>query len=415
MKLLINILIIVSLIIAPELSQATGQSSARSVAMGGAFTALATGIDAYRYNPANLGLDSYRQNSLEIIGLGANINNNSFSLSDYNNYTGALLTSEDKEDILGKIPAEGLSLSADMEASAMGLSMGSMVFSVSGVGVADVALSKDIIDLVLNGNSFSDTISLTGSYSDAIGYISAGVSYGVPIYTIGTKQLAVGATFNYIRGLATEQITELDGFLATFETGYEGTGRMVARTATGGNGYSLDIGAALRFNDDYTVGVRIKNFLSSISWNSNTEEHGYYFSFDTMTIDNMNQDYIVSDDYSIEIPSFNTTLPSVMTVGLANTSGKLLWTVDWEQGFRRAAGATKKPRLSAGLEWTGLVSMLALRSGVSIGGNRPNAFSFGTGMQFSKLFLDMAVVTGGTFSPYSSKGVNFAISTGLNF
>ena len=60
--------------------------SARSAAMGGAFTALAKGVEASRYNPANLGLTDYRQNGLELISIGASINNNSFSLADYNNY-----------------------------------------------------------------------------------------------------------------------------------------------------------------------------------------------------------------------------------------------------------------------------------------------------------------------------------------
>ena len=52
-------------------SQAAGRSSARSVGMGGAYIGLAKGVDAARYNPANLGLTGYRDTRLEIVGIGA--------------------------------------------------------------------------------------------------------------------------------------------------------------------------------------------------------------------------------------------------------------------------------------------------------------------------------------------------------
>ncbi|HWR83753.1 MAG TPA: DUF5723 family protein [Candidatus Deferrimicrobium sp.] len=395
-----------------SLSIASGQTSARGVAMGEAYIGLASGVDAARYNPANLGLSGYRQTGIEIVGAGANISNNSFTLSDYNRYSGAFLTDADKNDILRDVPDEGLSLIADVEASALSLSVGSFVFSTSGVGMADASLSKDIIDLILNGNTLADTVTLTGSYIDAVAYVSAGLSYGTSIYRAGARQLAVGATVKYLRGLAVEQIVEQAGMVAMFETGFEGEGRLIARTATGGSGYACDVGAALRLNDDYTAGIRVENLLSSLSWSRNTEEHGYIFSFDTMTLENMTEDYIVSDDYSKAISGFRTHLPPVMNVGFANTTGKLVWAVDWEQGFRRAAGSSSKPRVSLGLEYR-LLSYLPLRTGFSTGGNRSTALSFGSGVSLAVLYFDVAVVTGTSISPYSSKGLNLALSTGI--
>ncbi len=390
------------------------QSSARSVAMGEAYTALANGVDAARYNPANLGLDGYRRTELEVFGLGADINNNSFSLSDYNRYTGAYLTDADKADILAKVPEQGLLLSADVQASAVSLSSGSFALTTSAVGLANVNLNRDLLELVLNGNTFGDTISVTGSYSDAVAYVSTGVSYGMALYTAGTRQLSVGATAKYIRGLAVEKIVELDGLAATFETGFEGEGRMIAQTATGGSGYALDLGAALKLSDSYTAGIRVKNFLSSLKWDKQTEEHSYIFSFDTVTIANADGDFVVSESDTKPIASFSTDLPSLMTVGFAKTSGSLLWAVDWEQGFRTAAGASTKPRLSLGLEWSGL-PFLPVRAGYSTGAERPAAFSFGSGVAFGPFYLDGAVVTGKSLSPYSTKGINLAVSSGLYF
>jgi len=394
---------------------ASGQSSARSVAMGGAFTALATGVEAFRYNPANLGLQGYQKSGMEIVGVGADISNNSFSLEDYNKYSGAIITYEDKEYILGKVPDEGLSVSADVEASAIAFSTGSFAFFTTGIGQAEINLNKDLINLVMNGNTYGDTIEVTGSFSDAIGFVAGGVSFGLPLYTFGSKQLAVGITAKYVRGMGIEQMTELEGLAATYETGFAGEGHMTARTATNGTGYSVDFGAAFQLNDSYTVGARVSNFLSSITWSKDTEEHGYIFSFDTMTAENMSDDYILSEDYNVDIPSFSTSLPAVMNVGIANISGNLLWAVDWEQGFRRAAGSSKKPRISLGLEYTGLISTLPLRTGFATGGNKSTALSFGTGIHVNPIYIDVAAVSGASISPYSSKGLNIALTAGILF
>ena len=392
----------------------SNHSTARSVAMGGAYTALARGTDAGKFNPANLGLTDYRQNGIELVGIGVNVSNNAFDLSDYNKYTGALLTDSDKQDILDKIPTDGLKLDVDAQAEALSIATGPYALNISGVGVADINLSKDLFDLAFNGNTFADTIDVTGSYSDVYAYASAGLSYGMAIYGSGTRQLAVGGTFRYIRGIAVEQVVELQGMAATYATGFAGDGRMIVQTATGGRGYALDVGAALQLNSTYTLGARIENLLGSITWDNEPEEHGYIFSFDTMTVDNMDEDYVVSDDYTKSIGSFTTRLPASLTVGFAKTSGNLLWAVDWRQGLHRKPGQSTTPQISLGLEYYP-ISFLPLRGGFTAGGNENTSFSFGSGFDFGLYYLDYAIVTGSSFSGYSSRGLNVAISTGFHF
>jgi len=388
--------------------------SARSSAMGGAYTALANGVDAAKYNPANLGLDGYRQNGLELASFGASVTNNSFTLSDYNKYTGATLSTSDKQDIMDKIPTEGLSVNADVEVSALSLALGSLVFSFNGVGSADINLNRDIIDLILNGNTFADTIDLSGSYSDGLSYAAANLSYGTPIYSSGTRQLAVGATFSYIQGIGVEELVEMEGLAATYIDGYQGQGSAVIRTASGGSGYGLDLGAALKLNDTYTAGLRFENLLGSINWNKQTEEHGYTFEFDTATIDDFDEDIVTSDDYSIDIANFSTRLPASMNVGFAKHGGRFLWAIDWTQGFNSNPGTSTKPRLAVGIEYR-LLSFMPVRTGFSTGGDRNTAFSFGSGLKFFGFYMDMAVITGSSLSVYSAKGVNLAFSTGIQF
>ena len=393
----------------------TGElSSARSLALSGSMTALASGVDAARYNPANLGLQGNSSLQIELLSAGFNVSNNSFTLDDYNKYTGATLSASDKAYILGQIPKEGLNLKANAEAAAMSVGLGKFVFSVSGVGAVDANLNKDIIELMLNGNTFADSVVVTGSYSDGIAYAQAGLSYGRLLYEQGTRQFSVGATVKYIRGIGVEEIIKFEGLASTQQTGFQGNGEIIARTATGGSGYGLDLGAALKFNHNYTIGVRFENVLGSIKWNKNTEEHGTTFSFDTLTINNAGDSAIVSNDYSIGIPSFSTRLPTVMNLGVANTSGKLRWGIDWEQGFKRTAESSTKPRLSIGIEWLQL-GLLPLRLGYASGGGRGDSFSFGSGINLSPFYLDLAAVTGKNISLYSAQGLKLAFSTGMRF
>ncbi len=394
-----------------------GLSPARAVAMGGAYTGLAKGVYAPLYNPANIGLSGYRQNGIELAGIGAELSNNSFSLDDYNDYTDVILTEEDKSTILGKIPAKGLKVTTDIEVSVMSLSVGPVVLSLNGNAAAELNLGKDALKLFMKGkDDFDDSFSFDGKYNEAIAYASAGLSYGTSIYKSGTRQLAVGATFKYIRGFGYGKLTEFNGRVDTLLIGYEGEGTMIAQTATGGSGYAVDIGAAFKLSDSYTAGVAFRNILSSITWDKDTEEHRNYFQFNTIeTLDDIDDCFDESDEHSIEIPSFKSNLPTVMKVGVANTSGKLLWAVDWEQGFKQAAGASPKPRLSAGAEYR-LIGFLPLRAGYSVGGGKGSVISGGLGFDLSFFYLDLAVSNHGGFNfGEKSKGIHLAVSTGLRF
>jgi hypothetical protein len=410
----LTVLFILS-ILAIASANGAGLSSAKAVAMGGAYMGLAKGINAPLYNPANLGLNGYRTTGIGLVGAGAEISNNSFTLNDYNEYTGALITEDDKTTILNKVPVEGLKIMADVETSAMTVSMGSFVLSFTGHAATDVNLGRDALRLFLNGVGFDDEFTLEGMYSEAVAYASAGLSYGMPIYQSGTRQLSIGTTVKYIRGFGYEEVTELTGGVTTHAYGFEGEGTMKVNTATGGTGYGVDVGAALKLSNSYTLGACITNIVSNITWDKETKEYGYYFQFDTLSVDNIDDDsLVVSEDYDREIESFSSTLPSVLRLGLANTSGKLTWAIDWEQGFRLGASVTTKPRFAFGAQYK-LIGLLPFRGGFATGGGKGQVVSGGTGLDLGVFYLDLALSNHSGFDFNETKGLHFAVSTGLNF
>jgi hypothetical protein len=409
------ILAAVVLILPGVAAYSSGLSSAKAVAMGGAHMGLAKGTQSALYNPANLGLPDFRQNGIELAGIGAEITNNSFTLADYNKYTGAVLTEDDKSVILGKIPSEGLKISAEAEAGALTASYGSFVLSINGYAATETNIGKDALDLFLNGNQLNDSFSIDGMYSDAVAYASVGLSYGRPIIELYGRELAVGATVKYIRGLAFEEITEIHGGVVTLTTGFSGEGTMIAHTAEGGSGLGLDLGAAYKFNDNYMVGLCFDNFISNINWSKATEQHSYHFEFDTLTVSDFDSDSIVvTEQQSIDIPAFSSTLPTVMRVGFANYSGKLTWGVDYIQGFKLAAGSSSKPELAMGAQYK-ILNFLPLRAGYSVGGGHGSTLSGGFGLEFPVFYLDIAFSNRGFLKFKETKGLHMALSLGLRF
>lgn len=382
--------------------------------MAGAFTGLAEGVEAARFNPANLGLGKGSGLDIEIFGAGVRLDNNAFTLNDYNKYTGAVLSTSDKQYLLDQIPEEGLNLNANIEASAMSMAKGRFAITFTGIGSADVSLSRDIFDLILNGNTFADTIDITGSFSEVISYVSMGLSYGFNLYQHRESQLSGGVTVNYLRGIGIQRVVELRGIVTTFATGFAGDGELIAQTATGGSGYGIDLGLAFQPNHDYRIGVRVSNILSNISWNQDAKEHGYVFTLDTLTIGNSSSDVFVSTEYTNALNGFSTSLPPVLNLGIANISGNFVWALDWEQGFRREFGVSTKPRIGAGAEYT-LFGFLPLRAGYSLGGNRNPSLSLGSGLKLGGFHIDYAAVTGSSVSSGSSRGLNVAFSAGLHF
>ncbi len=410
-----SLAIFLVLFVAAGILQAAGLANARAMGMAGSYMSLAKGSDCPAFNPANLGLDAFRQNGLQLFGLGFSVSNNSFSLDDYNSYTGASLDENDKDELLGKIPSEGLKVTADVEATAIGMAFGNLAVSFSAIGAAEINMGRAPMELLLKGNTMADTIVLDGMYGEGYGLASANVSYGMRLYKNYDRQLAVGGTVRYLRGLGYEEVTELNGQATTLVTGFEGQGCLTARTATGGSGYSVDLGSTLRLSKSYTVGVMLYNAVSHMRWNQGTKEHRYTFAFDTLTLANMDADSLInSTDTTVPINSFSTTLPAVIRVGLAHTTGKLLWAIDWEQGFERGAGTSATPRVSAGGEYR-LIHFLPVRAGFGTGGRTGTTYAGGLGFDFSLVYLDIAVGNYSAASAASGKGLSVGIQSGIRF
>jgi hypothetical protein len=390
-----------------------GLSNARSLGLGGAYTAVARDNEAPLWNPANLSFKDNRGFSLNLISLGAFVENNAFSLSDYNQYNGRFWEDADKNEILALIPASGLKLNAQAEATALGLSIGSLSLVTWASGVSDLSFPKDPFELLLMGNQTNDTISLEGTSGEAYAYGVLSLSCGKSLYRKGEKEFGIGVNLKYLQGIIYQKVIKASGEVRVNEYQVQGESDLILHSASGGKGYGLDFGIAAKLSKKWSLSLFLSNPISRIKWKRETEEKGYEFQIDTLNLSNSDDDSVVlSEDYEKDIDPFITHLPFVAKAGVACKTEKILLAFDWEQGFENGPGVTKIPELSLGTELK-IISFLPLRSGISFGGKEGFSLSGGFGLNFGVIFLDVGIANKKALIPDYSKGIGISLGCGL--
>ena len=401
------------------------QLTARAVGMGGAYTALARGVHAPAWNPANLGLPDNSKFSFTFISTGAMIWNNSFTKEFYDKYIvgdgegGVEWTEQDVEDILGYIPDDGLGLDLGAEVNILSFSIGQFAMTIGADAASYVKLEKSLFDLVLNGNEMYETYSLGGTEGSGLGLGILRLSWGQPIPIEIFDAFAVGVNLNLLYAGAHAAPDKLITNVTTTPIGFDVEGEYEATATYNGKvGFGLDLGVAAQFNDRWTVSLGIGNVLGSVSWSSEGEK--YYGSVEGTGItafdiaDEDERESILSDTtWSTSIDPFSTRLPMVIRLGGSFEISDFLIAADYCQGFEEGAFATTNPQFSVGAEWRGL-PWLPLRMGFLFGGRMGYGTSFGIGIRPGGFVLDIGIVNGGFITPNSSKGVIAAVELGID-
>ena len=411
---------------------AWGESNPRALAMGGAYNAMAVGYEAPIYNPANLGLSQNDHKfSINFFSVGVNVRNNSWSLKDYNDLMGDTLTTDRKDEILGKIPEKGLHFDVLAEATAFSVSFNRFALNLHTIGAGKANIDKAPFETILYGNAVRPSFTLDDVYGLGWAVADFSLSYGHPLNVespvpfLNFSELAVGGTIHYLHGITYFEVLDAQGVFETTDSSLYSEGSFILQTAMGGSGFALDLGGAivlkdyLIFEDDLVISLSLQNLLSTINWSSETESLVVDFSinnfnFDNLTDDDVSDSLIESSDSTYEISSFSSSLPTVLRLGAATTYKNIKWAFDWEQGITSGASQSTTPRLSLGMEYVPW-GWLPLRSGASFGGNRGPTFSIGFGLHFNPYRFDLAVANTGSILPGRSKGLILALAMGFWF
>jgi len=388
-----------------------GLSNARSVGMGGAYTALARGVEAPMWNPANLGLSPRNKFSVNLLAFGVGLQNNSFSKSQYELYNGKYWDETDKAAILASVPADGFRLDGVGEFQLLSLGVGMGAVSVSGMGWSDLRFDRDYVDFALNGNEFGRTYDF--SQTDGRGGLvsGVGVSFGFPVRLTPARETTLGITVRLLKGWLYGEVLESEGSFKTTLDGASGEGRIRTRYATGGSGLAADLGAAADLGKRWYASLVWQNVVGSVKWTRETKEWEYRVVADTLTAESASgvdaDSLIHTYETTRPIASFRTGIPSKLRLGLARTGRRLVLAFDVAQDLRQDATFHQGPRFSLGVELKP-IGLLPLRAGLATGGRAGTTSSFGFGLHFWTLRFDAAVVNYGGLSAGKGKGLGFA-------
>ncbi len=415
--------LIVVLLLVPV--QLKGQGTARAIGMGWAYTAVARGVHAPEWNPANLGLPDNPKFSMTIISTGVGTWNNSFTKGMYDKYfvdgeknqDGDIIWSQkDIEDILNAIPDNGLGIDVTVSTRAFSFSVGRFALSVSALGGSSIKLDKSLFQLALQGNEIGKTYGLKNPDGFGLGIGSASLSLGQPVKVNFADYFALGISLNLLYGGAYGKVNRADFSLTTFDYGFDLNGEYEATYALGSLGWGLDVGAAAQSGNKWTLSVGLANVAGSIPWSNEVKKEMGYIRGDSLSVLDISEDddeeNILEDTtWTVEMASFSEKLPTVLRAGAAFKEGPVLLTADYYQGFQASALASTKPQFSVGTEWRG-IGWFPIRMGVVMGGRIGFATSFGFGFRLGGLALDFGIMNRGFVAPKNSKGLIVAVEIG---
>jgi hypothetical protein len=239
----------------------------------------AVGPDAMLVNPAQLAYPERPGFACRILGLGVEVGNNSFSIAQYNRYTGAFLGDTAKADILGSIPRSGLLLAGRAQAAGAEFGYANFAASVRTTGSAEATLPRDAFDLALQGNELGRTYSAAGTAARAQVLWRAGVGWATGV----GRHFAVGFGAHRLQGLFYADVTEASASFLTTEQAFASSGRVAYRTASGGSGWAFDAGVAY-VHDQWRFSLACLDVGTGILWTEGVKRGVYTFTLDTANV-----------------------------------------------------------------------------------------------------------------------------------
>lgn len=449
------------------------RSSIRGMGMGRTFNASSRSVDALGINPANLELDDVLPLTILPFQFGMRVSSEFLSYDLYQNYfTGVPdpskpgsrikrhLTTADENTLLSGFPDVGSFIRSDVEAQLAGLSvrlgkLGAIGFAVTEHFGTNMAMSKDYFRMAVMGlDSTGSNYNLSGTNLAAWWWREYNISYAnrFPVDLPFLSDLYFGVGYKILRGYA---LLETEKYNSSFGTtinptdaanGYpyptlKGNFDFLTRRAgadfldsskhadfspfadPAGKGNAFDFGLSGELMSGLRVAVSVTD-MGSITWDKNTKEAagaGQISINDPLS--QTGQDSLKNAIAGKEraVGSFSTSLPTTLRLGATFQSeklpflnwlpGRMLLALDYNQGLNESMGNTKKPRLSAGMEYR-LIPLIPLRTGISMGGGDNFRWAIGFGLDLYALSWDLSTENFGML--FSPKSFNmFSIATGL--
>lgn len=417
-----NIIICVFLIVLFTVSINAQGFDGASLAMGRAYGALATGIDAVAWNPANLILQRKGMLEINIFALNMNMANSGFSPNDYNRYFtqeghNGYWSNDDIQDILDLVGDESLKIYGDVNTNVLGVAFRNFAFAVQGIGNLYLTIPKKPIELFLLGNLDKDVIQeFDDVEGDGFGAMKVSFAFAYPIsFKKYFKRFGVGINLNYYRGFQYYEINKGEGYFNTTTDEIKSKVRFEGYRADGGSGFGIDVGSSGTIAKKWTVSLALQNIFAGINWDDNPEIFRATAQIDSGDLKSPEDIKTTTEDTVYAKNEFHRNIPMVIHLGGAyQFNEKLLFSADIEQALGNKMGYTDQTALSLGAQFSP-IELIPLRAGFTIGGKWGFLFGLGFGIRTGPFHFDLAYSMHRALWPTLSKGNSLAIGTKLVF
>jgi hypothetical protein len=394
----------------------------RALGMAGAYLGLARGQEALFLNPANLALPDGPRWSIGLLQFSAGSSLLGPGFGDVWDMTQAdKETPERRQELLDLVPAQGTEIEYDVRAPLFVLQNGGFSFGVGYGATGQHSVGKDIADLLINGYEDGRTdYSVGNTAGSRLTYWDAAVGYG---HRFGA--LSLGVTGHYIRGGSAQRSR-------MFEPKIDIENRDISVEylsviAHGGNGYTVDVGAALQPMKSLTVSAAVENAASKMKWSDDLLVRDLVLDredFDDLDVLNLKQKYDATEqpmDPSAITPRIYDTaqglydggyFPAVAKVGLDwHPLGRTHLDVGYEKQMTDGSLAGRwKQTASVGIQER--LPIITVRAGYATDLDASNLLS--AGLSLGPLELDVAKLDDGTWlgNPRNGWIGSFGLSVG---
>ncbi|GAB1467449.1 hypothetical protein MASR2M64_01180 [Candidatus Cloacimonadota bacterium] len=414
-------LILLSLTMVIVFSSLAAIKTGKSIFYADSYMLRARGVEAAYWNPANLMAGKYYDLWVPGVNTGIFVNNNALDLDTYNYVMSQeRLNNDDKQLILGKMDG---SLRGSMRGntSIFGYAFENMSISSSLTVAGKMSVSKDYLDLLLNGNTEAEYIFDTAT-NDLAALSFVDITFGmgginIPYLPDKIPPIRFGFSASALAGVGNAEIEEYSGILrSSIDSGLYLSQDLTIRTAIGGTGFKGMIGFASNPLPGLEVGLTLDNIFGVIKWNMITENRNYSFEADSIYVANINEDFYTQTKSTEDIASYSTKLPAELRLGALWTYGIYSFSTDYVQGFKNSMVTSNIGRFSLATQ-VAPISWLPFSIGFSTGDSQnPWSASYGISLRSETGEIGLAVQSFETLIPnYKTKGISFGSFLRINY
>lgn len=424
-------------------------SAAQLCGLDGAFAPAASGPNAAAFNPALLGAAPHEAShegapagaparmpagwQVELFGLEAGVGNESLTLRQYAGLNGAFWDENDKDQVLASIEGDQLDVRGAAQARVAGVSWGRWAFGTRTRAEGRIAIPKQAVELMLQGNTVGETFSVEGAAGEAVAFteyrIGAAVRLrelvgedgllarwfgeapeGVPGASL--RDWRAGLTLKMIQAWHYAGILEAEGGITTTDEVLYGDGSLRSVTARGGRGWGADLGCAGPLGEAWSASLVVADLLSRVTFTDRIEERLDTFDVSGLTIGDEGEAVVTSETVTVALSAWEVALPARFSLGFVHHGESALTSVRIDLAAEDRLGASRSPRVGAGYA-RHLRDWLVVRGTVSVGGLDRASLGGELGLGLGRLQWDAGIRSWGSLNPWDSRGLGLVAGLSL--